>query len=166
MWLTLGSLEFVHRDWFQDSDLAGDSKNQNRHWEEFCVSLGVEHSFPQVGCVRNKLQSHTVLLNLLKFLSLHAGLRVDGFPALDLWDLVVEVSHTSLNQLGARVNLYRDEQSEKRSNAKTKEHSQPGRSWVTNVDHVTRNGKLSHLCAFVETAEVQQWACPVPTESR
>ena len=30
--------------------------------------------------------------------SLDAGLCMDGFPALDLWDLVSDVLHSSLNQ--------------------------------------------------------------------
>ena len=35
-------------------------KTRNRPRCGFCVSLEVEHSFPSVGCVRNKLQSHTL----------------------------------------------------------------------------------------------------------
>ena len=31
-------------------------------------------------------------------ISLDAGLRMDGIPALDLWDLVIEVFHSSPNQ--------------------------------------------------------------------
>ena len=30
--------------------------------------------------------------------SLRAGLRMDGIPALDLWDLVIAVLHSSSNQ--------------------------------------------------------------------
>ena len=37
---------------------------QNRHREELCENSGVQSWFPQVGCARNKLQFHTVLLNL------------------------------------------------------------------------------------------------------
>ena len=33
-----------------------------------------------------------------EIISLDAGLRMDGIPALDLWDLVVEVLHSSSNQ--------------------------------------------------------------------
>ena len=50
--------------------LLGILKTQKRPRGEFSVSLGVEHSFPQVGCARNKLQFHTVLLNLTLFLSM------------------------------------------------------------------------------------------------
>ena len=31
-------------------------------------------------------------------ISLDAGLRMDGIPALDLWDLVIEVFHSLPNQ--------------------------------------------------------------------
>ena len=31
-------------------------------------------------------------------ISLDAGLRMDGIPALDLWELVIEVFHSSPNQ--------------------------------------------------------------------
>ena len=41
-------------------------------------------------CKNSKLQHHTVLQNL-KFISLDAGLRMDGLPALDLWDVVIDV---------------------------------------------------------------------------
>ena len=34
----------------------------------------------KVGCVRNKLQSLTVQLNLMLFISLDVGLRMDGIP--------------------------------------------------------------------------------------
>ena len=33
-----------------------------------------------------------------ELISLDAGLRMDGTPALDLWDLVIEVFHSSSNQ--------------------------------------------------------------------
>ena len=33
-----------------------------------------------------------------EIISLDAGLRFDGIPALDLWDLIVEVLHGNTNQ--------------------------------------------------------------------
>ena len=53
--------------------------------------------FQSVGCVRNKLLFPTVEPNQKSFL-LDAVLRLDGIPALDLWDLVLEVFHSSSNQ--------------------------------------------------------------------
>ena len=75
---------------------------------------------------------------------------MDGIPAVDLWDLVTEVLHSSLNQPKARGKLSRDEQSEKRSNAKTKKHSNPLEDpRLANFDFVTSNAKLSRLGALL-----------------
>ena len=63
---------------------------QNPLLEEHCAFLEVTHLFPKVGCVRNKLPFHTVQQNS-DIISLDAGLRLDGIPALDLWDLIVFV---------------------------------------------------------------------------
>ena len=52
--------------------------------------LEVIHLFQIVGCVRNKLQFHTVQQNPKSSL-LDAGLRLDGILALYLWDLIVSV---------------------------------------------------------------------------
>ena len=58
---------------------------QNPLLEELCAFLEVIHLFQQVGWVRNKLQFHTVQQNP------KAGLKLDGIPALNLWDLIVSV---------------------------------------------------------------------------
>ena len=73
---------------FQDSDFCG------RSWRFKITSGGtlcifdVKHLFQSVGCV--KFQFHTVQQNH-KSISLYAGLRMDGIPALDLWDQIVAV---------------------------------------------------------------------------
>ena len=46
---------------------------------------------------RNKHLFHTVQQKLRLFLSMQV-LRMDGIPALGLWDLVIEVFHSSPNQ--------------------------------------------------------------------
>ena len=107
---------------------------------EFYVSSEVEHSFPQVGC-----ESQVI--------SLDAGLRTDGIAALDLRDLVVQVLHTSSNQ-PVQENLCDNEQSRKRTNTRTKEHSNRNDLKLINVDHVTTNTKLSHLRIFEESEAV------------
>ena len=57
---------------------------------EHCALLEVMHLFQSVGCVRNKLLFLTVQQNL-KSISLDTGLRLNGLPALELWDLIVSV---------------------------------------------------------------------------
>ena len=43
-------------------------------------------------------------------LSSDAGLRMDGIPTLDLWDLVIELLHFSLSQPSIQGNLCDNEQ--------------------------------------------------------
>ena len=63
--------------------------------EESWVSWEVENSFLLVGCARNKLQSLIVQPSLKLFL--WTLVRMDGIPALDLWDLVIEVLRSADN---------------------------------------------------------------------
>ena len=58
-------------------------KTPNQLRAEPYVSSEVEHSFPQVGCTS---VSHSSTES--EVISLDAGWRIDGIPALDLWDLV------------------------------------------------------------------------------
>ena len=69
-------------------------------------------------CVRNKLQSHSSTES--EVVSLDAGLHMDGIPALDRWDLVIEVLDSSLSQPSIQGNLCDTEQSRKRTNTRTK----------------------------------------------
>ena len=66
----------------------------------------VMHLFQQVGCARNKRPFLTVQQNL-KLSLWTRGLRLDGLPALELWDLIVSVfgnsSHVS-DSTGQPVN--------------------------------------------------------------
>ena len=53
---------------FQDSDFAGDLEDSEYTQVQHCAFLKVISLFQSVGCVRNKLQFHTVLLKLKSFL--------------------------------------------------------------------------------------------------
>ena len=81
-------------------------KIQNPLLEEHYVFLEATHLFQLVGCARNKHQFLTVQQNL-KLSLLDTGLRLDGLPALELWDLIVSVfgniSHVS-DRAGQPVN--------------------------------------------------------------
>ena len=58
--------------------------------ERSCVSSEVEHYSPMVGCARSKREYPTRSTES-EIISLDAGLRMDGFPALDSWDVVIGV---------------------------------------------------------------------------
>ena len=61
MWVIL--LNNADWDCFKTPILQEISRIKNSHLEEHCVFLEVIHLFPKVGCVRNKLQFHTVQQN-------------------------------------------------------------------------------------------------------
>ena len=64
---------------------------------EHCVFSEATRLFQLAGCVRNRLQFRTALQNQ-KIISLDEVLRMDGIPALDLWDLIVAVLHGNTYQ--------------------------------------------------------------------
>ena len=66
-------------------------KIQNQPQVETYVSLEVEHLFPSVGCAK-KTNEHQCLTVPTEsdIVSLDTGLRMDGIPALDLWNVVIE----------------------------------------------------------------------------
>ena len=81
-------------------------KIRNPLLKEHCAFLEVIHLFQKVGCARNKLMFHTSSTEF-EIISLDTGLRLDGLPALELWDLIVSVfgniSHVS-DRSGRLVN--------------------------------------------------------------
>ena len=91
-------------------------------------------------------------------ISLDAGLRMDGIPALGLWDSVMEVLHSSFNQEQghqerARRHLQRDKPSSKHTNTQVKIQNQHNVLELTNVDHVSSNVKLSRSGAMLHIFE-------------
>ena len=106
--------------------------------------LEVIHLFQLVGCVRNNLQFHTVYQKLKLFLSIQVYGWM-GFP-LDLWDLVIELCHSSPKQTNKtndvrepRRNLSANTQPNMRKQIPTT-HTIPD---MTNIDHVPSSGTHS-----------------------
>ena len=88
-------------------------------------------------------------------ISLDAGLRIDGIPALDLWNLVIEVWHSSKNQ-PVQGDLLRDEAQRKHTNTKTKKHPKRDYLELIKVDHVTINANPSHFGALLFFSETMK----------
>ena len=86
-----------------------------------------------------------------EIISLDAGLRMDGIPALDLWDLVTEVFHSSPNQNNKIEdqklvgNLLRNSTLHMRNQNSTK-HADFD---LSNVDHVSSNVRPSRFGAML-----------------
>ena len=107
-----------------------------------------------------------------EIVSLDAGLRMDGIPALDLWDLVIEVFLSSPNQWKkskGRVqgNLLSDTPSNKHTHHQTKTPIRRTRSLPDLVRRCTFLRITNPWLKWSSMAEVQQWdTYPEPTEFR
>ena len=85
---------------FQDSDFAGILKIQNLHQVEHCAFSEAKRFFP-ISWMCKKREKQTSVSHSStesEIISLDAGLRTDGIPALDLWDLIVTVLHRNTHQ--------------------------------------------------------------------
>ena len=91
---------------FQDSDFAGDLEDsKSTSWGTICI-FG-SHTFVPISwmCKKQTAVSHSSTES--EIISLDTGLRLDGLPALELWDLIYSVfgniSHIS-DRTGKLVN--------------------------------------------------------------
>ena len=76
---------------FQDSDFAGDLEDsKSTSGGTLCVFLE-GHTFVPISwmCKKETAASHSSTES--EIISLDTGLRLDGLPALELWDLIVSV---------------------------------------------------------------------------
>ena len=82
---------------FQDSDFAGDLEDSKSTSGGILCIFG-SRTFVPISrmCKRQTSVAHSS--TEAEIISLDAGLRMDGIPALDLWDSVVEVFRSSPNQ--------------------------------------------------------------------
>ena len=82
---------------FQDSDFDGDLEESKSTSGECLYILG-SHTFVPISwmCEKQISVSHSSTESEIIFLD--ASLRMDGIPTLDLWDLDIEVLHSSSNQ--------------------------------------------------------------------
>ena len=82
---------------FQGSDFAGDlEESKSTSGGTLCI-FG-SHTFVPISRMCNKQTSVSDSSKESEIISLDAGLRLDGIPALDLWDLIVTVLHGNTYQ--------------------------------------------------------------------
>ena len=79
---------------FQDSDFVGDLEDSESTSGGLLCIFGNQKIVP-ISWMCKKQTSVSYSSTEAKFISLDAGLRMDGIPAVDHWDLVLEVFHSS-----------------------------------------------------------------------
>ena len=155
---------------FQDSYFAGDLKDSQcgKYW-----GCSKTLTLPEILKSQNRLLGESCALLAEKrtsvshssteseFISLDAGLRMDGIPALDLWDLVIEVLYSSSNQPkkskeNVQGNLQRNKASNKHTKNQIKTQIQHNVLELSNVDYVSSNAKSSRSGAMLYIFEVNE----------
>ena len=86
---------------FQDSDLAGDLEDSKSTSGGTLCIFG-SHTFVPISCMCKKQTSVSHSSTESEIISLDTGLRLDGLPALELWDLIVSV-FGSVSQISDRT---------------------------------------------------------------
>ena len=139
---------------FQDSDFAGDLEDsKSTSGGKLCV-FGSRTFVPTSWmCKKQTSVSHSSTES--EIISLDAGLRLDGVPALDLWDLIVSVlGNTTQNRIERRDLLMnkREVRSPPLTIQKRKQ-SQRVINDLDNVDFVPSNVQFSHQGALLYVFE-------------
>ena len=133
---------------FQDSDFAGDLEDSiSTSGGTLCV-FG-SHTFVPTSWMCKKQTSVSHSSTESEIISLNAGLRLDGIPALDLWDLIVSVFRNmtqTTERLGRPVvNCDRDHGHNKQSQGMI--------NVLNNIDCVPSNVQFSHQEALLYVFE-------------
>ena len=130
---------------FQDSDFAGDLEDSKSTSGGTSCIFGSHTFVPKSWmCKKQTAVSHSSTES--EIISLDTGLRLDGLPALELWDLIVSVLG-SVSQISDRtgrpVNVYveRNHKSQKKINV------------IENIDSVPSNVQPSHQEALLYVFE-------------
>ena len=128
---------------FQDSDFPGDLEDsKSTSGGTLCVSGS--HTFVPISwmCEKQAAVSHSSTES--EIISLDAGLRLDGLPALELWDLIVSVFGSmtqTTERTGRPVVTERGQKSQGKINV------------LNNIDYVPSNVQSSHQEALLYVFE-------------
>ena len=124
---------------FQNSDFAGDLEDsKSTSGGTLCV-FG-SHTFVPISWMCKKQTSVSHSSTESEIISLDAGLRLDGLPALELWDLIVSVLG-SMTQTGRPVIIDRSQKSQGKINV------------LNNIDSVPSNVQSSSQEALLHVFE-------------
>ena len=119
--------------------------------QEDCCAFFGSHTFVPISWMCKQQTSVSHSSKEAEIISLDAGLRMEGIPAPDLWDLVIEVCHASPNPLKkskdrVQGNLFRDTHQTSTPQNQTNVTVQLDTLELCNVDDVSSNAK-SQSCS-------------------
>ena len=123
---------------FHGSNFAGDLEDSEINISKALCILGCRTFVPiSWMCEKQTSVSHSSTES--EIMSLDAGLRMDGLPTLELWDLVIEVLKT-IHELPKPTICSREATASPKSTPKMTRHFD-----LSNVDQVSANAHLSEM---------------------
>ena len=128
---------------FQGSDFAGDLEDSKSTSGGTSCIFG-SHTFVPISWMCKKQTSVSHSSTESEIISLDAGWRLDGIPALDLWDLIVSVLGNTIQtpeRPGRPVVNDKDQRSQETTNV------------LSNIDGVPSNVQFSHQEALLYVFE-------------
>ena len=138
---------------FQDSDFAGDLEDSKSTSGTLCV-FG-SHTFVPISWMCKKQTSVSHSSTKSEIISLDAGLKLDGIPALDLWDLIVSVLGNTTQNRKERGDplLNKREACSPPHTIHKRKRSQRVINDLDNVDFIPSNVQSSHQEALLYVFE-------------
>ena len=136
---------------FQDSDFTGDLEDSKSTSGGTLCIFG-SHTFVPITWMCKKQTSVSHSSRESEIISLDAGLRLDGIPALDSWDLIVAVLHGNTYQSHKEQGDMLMNKREVRSTPHTiqkRKQSQRMINDLDKVDFIPSNVNASHLEALL-----------------
>ena len=132
---------------FQDSDFAGDLED-SKYTSGGTLCVFGSHTFVPISWMCKKQTSVSHGSTETEIISLDAGLRLDGIPALDSWDLIVSVlgNTTQEHDRTVRPVVCRDENH-------GRQQSRGVVNVLDNVDFIPSNVPFSHQEALLYVFE-------------
>ena len=152
---------------FQDSDFAGDLEDSKSTSGGTLCIFG-SHTFVPISWMCKKQTSVSHSSTESEIISLDAGLRFDGIPALDLWDLIVAVLGNTNQSNKAQGDLCPN-QREVRSTPHTIQKRKQSHGMIDdldNVDFVPSNVNSSHQEALLFFFEDNEAVIKMITKGR
>ena len=124
---------------FQDSDFAGDLED-SKSTSGGVLSIFGSRTFVPVSWKCKKLSSVSHSSTESGIISQDAGLRMDGLPALDIWDMVIEVLRSTNNNVQPNHNGIRHTGANLLSKTKTQNvRRRQNVGQLSDVDYVHTN---------------------------
>ena len=128
---------------FQDSDFAGDLEDSKSN-SGGTLSIFGSHTFVPISWMSKKQNAVSHSSTESEIISLDAGLRLDGIPALDLWDLIVSVLGNTIQTPERPVTPVVNDKTQR---------SQGMTNVLSRIDCVPSNVQCSHQEAFLYVFE-------------